>query len=511
MTTRAEQAAALINTRSLPVGLGWLQDKAAEAHAYDVLNPYPLFHFKEWKTEDRGPLPRCMPLAKSIIARGAKWLFGQPLQIHCAENPDLEEFLRKMWRKNKMGARLVAMARQGGCDGGIALKFSYDETARIPLSIQSLSLVDEVRLYYDPHNCADLLMARIQYSYFDAVAGKTMWYREEWTDDEEIHYFPLPQESLNTSLGSTRLYMSYNRTDPDTYEGWKISSRAANPFGVIPLTHIKNVETDDLYGAGDLWDLYRVLDRINLTYHLMDKSNQFDAESNPIFIDLDLDEDDIDKPLQPGQPIDAHSAEGEKQGKVEFPPTGNGLRPAMMEYAKDLKKQILAAASSVEVDQSEFSNKGNLTNAVLAQLYLPQIELTEEKRKSWGEDGLCEFLALVARGLQNVGVDLGVREDDEDSYDVTLAWPPYFQMSQDELTALTGRTQEQEIAGYITHERAIERVAQAEGIEDVTALIEELKTEPPPPAATPTAADASLQQTEQEIAGLKGAAGKSGV
>jgi hypothetical protein len=507
MTTKAEQAAALINTRSMPAGLGWLQARAYEARAYDALDPYPLFHFKDWMTEDRGPLPRCMPIAKSIVNRGAKWLFGKPLQLHVAENPELELFLRKMWRKNKMGARLVAMAREAALDGGIVLKFSYDETARIPLSIQSLSLVDEVRLYYDPHNCDELLMARIQYSYFDAVVGKTMWYREEWTAEEEIHYFLVPQENLNISRGAARVYMSFNRTDPDLYEGWEISSRTANPFGLIPLIHIKNIETDDLYGGGDLWDLYRVLDRVHLTYHLMDKSNQFDADTNPIFIDLDVDEDDIDKPVAPGQPLDLHSSEDGKQGKVEFAPTGNGLRPAMMEYAKDLKKQVLAAASSVEVDQAEFSNKGNLTNAVLAQLYLPQIEITNEKRKTWGDDGLCEFLALVARGLQTAGVDLGVDEDDEDTYEVRIQWPSFFELSQDELTALTGRTQEQEIAGYVTHERAIERIAQAEGIEDVTAMIEELKTEPRP-MASPTETDLAQGQAGQENAGS--AAGKNG-
>ena len=262
--TKAEMAAALINTRSLPAGLGWLQEQATEARAYDALNPYPAFHFRDWKSENRGPLPRCMPIAKSVINRGAKWLFGKPLQLHVAENTDLETFLRDMWRKNKMGARLVAMARAAALDGGVALKFSYDETARVPLSIQSLSLVDEVRLFYDPHNCDEMLMARIQYSYFDAVAGKTMWYREEWTAEEEIHYYPVADEALTISPGSARVYMSYSRTNPDTYEGWTISSQGANPFGLIPVAHIKNVETDDLYGTGDLWDLYRVLDRVHL-------------------------------------------------------------------------------------------------------------------------------------------------------------------------------------------------------------------------------------------------------
>jgi hypothetical protein len=148
-----------------------------------------------------------------------------------------------------------------------------------------------------------------------------------------------------------------------------------------------------------------VFDRVNLTYHLMDRSNQFDSERNPIFIDADIDEDDIDRPLQPGQPMQVSSSDDTptRAAKVEWPITGNALRPAMMEYARDLRKQILDAAGSVELDEAAVTNKGNLTRAVLEQLYDPQIRMTHEKRKSYGHDGLVPFLALVALGLQESG------------------------------------------------------------------------------------------------------------
>lgn len=511
MASKSQMAAALINTKTLPACLDQVRRRAYEARAYDILEPYPLFHFQDWKIEDRGPRPRCLPIAKSIVSRGARWLFGKPLQLHAPENPRLEEFVRAMWRKNRMSARLVAMARNGAIEGGIALKFAYDETAQVPLSIQALSLADECRLYYNPHDCNELLMARVQYSYLDAATGKLMWYREEWTAEQEVHYFPVPDEQFTLSRGITNVAMGYQRTNPDTYEGWRIDPAAsnANPFGLIPVTHIKNLETDDLFGAGDLWDLYRVLDRIHLTYHLMDRSNQFDAETNPIYIDLELDEHDIDKPLVPGQPIDAKSVEGERQGKVEFPPTGNALRPAMMEYARELTKQIRSAASSVEVDQSEFSNKGNLTSAVLEQLFQPLIEITIEKRKSYGDNGIVAFLQLVALGVQALGVDLGVNAKDEDSYDIQIQWPSFFDLSQDELTALTARTQEEVIAGFLTQERAVERIAQANGIQDVTALQEELAKQPrPSPTETDPNAQNAIDQTGKLISTIDREGGK---
>lgn len=494
--TPAEIAAALINTKSLPAGLGTIQAAAGEAQAYDKLNPYPTFHFRDWMSENRGPLPRCMPLCKSTVGRGARWLFGRPLQIKVPGNEALETFITQAWEANRMPSRLVPIARRGAVEGGVVLKFSYDAARTPALSIQSLSLVDQVRLYYHPHDCEQLLMARIQYPYFDAVAGKTMYYREEWTAQEFVRYVPVPAE----------LMKAVNRSiNPDAYEGWEIESQEPNPFKLIPVTHIKNLDADDVWGCGDLWDLFRVVDRINLTYHLMDKSNQFDSEPLAIFLDVDVDEDDIDKPLQPGQPMQVDSTEG-KQGKVQQLEASGSLRPAMMEYAKDLRKQVLAAASSVEIDQSEFSNKGNLTTAVLTQLFQPLIEITTEKRKTYGEFGLVLFLEAVAKGLAALKVEsLGVNLADEKTFDVHLQWPSFFELSQDELTALTGRTQEQEIAGYLPRDRAIERIALAEGIVDVDALKDELAAEPRP---TPTATDPAITNTSKEISTLRSEGGK---
>lgn len=494
MQTDEELAAALINARHLPHGLSQVIALSKQARAYQAMNPYPRFHFQQWMSEDRGPLPRCLPTAKSIVQRGAKWLFGKPVQISAPKSETLEARLRDAWLDNRMDSRLVAIARDGALDGGVALKFSYQEGAKPEIAIQSLSIVDECRLFFHPHDCDKLLMARVQYPYFDAASGETFWYREEWTAAEEIHYLRLAATTLGNS-------------DPDKYDGWVIDNEASqpNPFGVIPLMLIKNIETDDQWGAADLWHpaegdgLYRIVDRINLTFHLMDKSNQFDAETNPIYIDLDVDDQDIDKPLQPGQALELHSSNEEKQGKVEFPRGGNALRPAMMEYAKELRKQVLEAASSVSVDQAEFTNKGNLTSAVLEQLYQPQIEITNEKRKSYGQDGLAKFLSLITQGLENAGVDLGAGADAA-SAEVLIKFSPYFDLSEDEKAAKVARLQEEDIGGYLPHKRAIEEISQMEGRDDIEAIKAELTAQPAPSA---TENDPAIQTAQDAIRGLQ--------
>jgi hypothetical protein len=458
--TDAQFAASLIGTQNLPPGLSWVRERAREARAYQLLDPYPMFYFRDWKTEDRGPLPRCLPIARSIIRRGARWLFGDAPTIHCPGNATFETFTRNTWKANRLDSRMVAIAENAAIDGGAVLKFSYDSRDNCPLSVQSLSIVDEVRLYYHPHDCHKLLMARVQYPYFDAEDGKTFWYREEWTAEEEVHYKAVANEVLFGTRETAMLSGGQpllSQDIADVYDGWQIESRSANAFGVIPLLALKNIETDDIWGSGDLWDLYRVLDRIHLTYHLMDRSNQFDSEINPMFIDLSIDEQDIQRPIQPGQPLDlkSDSLENGRQGKVDFKPTGNNLRPAMMEYVKELKKQILEAASSSSVDQTEITNKGNLTTAVLTQLYWPQIVATKEKRKTFGQDGLVQFFALAAEGLTNAGlVDLGCEKSNPETYALDLQWQPFFTLTPQERSTSLSVIQQAQSSRYLTAEEA---------------------------------------------------------
>lgn len=469
-------AQAVVNTHFYPPGLMKLMQLCDEADAYHKLQPYPRFALASWKTEDRGPLPVCMPIAKEITRRSAKWLFGKPIQIKASGNPKLQERLRKAWTANGMQSRIVAAAERGGRHGGYFLKYSIDETADEPISIQTLSLMDEVRLFYHPHDRNRLLMARIQYRFYDAANGQYWWYREEWTDEQEIHY-----KSIHDDLfrGSPKL-------NPDTYDAWEIESQEPNIFGRIPGAHIRNLETDDIYGAADLWDLfnenkmYRVLDKINIAFWLMDVSNQYDAQINPIILDGDVEEQDLDKPLLPGQPWQIDTKPDSKYAaRVMFPTGQNQLRPAMMEYVKEIRRLLYAAASSVEFSPENITNKGALTQAVLALIFQPQIELTDEKRKCQGENGLEVFFENLARGAQQAGLELGVK-DDPDTWNVEIGWNRYFVLTEDEKTSTVARVRQEEQAGYMPHDRAIDMVAHIEDIDDTEALKQELAKEPPP-------------------------------
>lgn len=472
-------AGALIGTLHKPSGFRNAQSLAKEAYAYHVLTPYPIFAFQDWRTEEKGPLPRCLPLARSIVRKGAKWLFAKPLQIWVQQNAELQKFLRRAWQKNRMHTRMVVAAEKGGYEGGVVLKWSYDETNDPEVCFDLLSPIDNARLYFDPLDRDRILMARVQYPYFNEVEGQWFIYREEWTDELEVHYHPVRAREVRSTVGEVVRYVAFDTgEDPDVYGKWEISGQEANPFGVIPMHLIRNIETDNVYGAGDLWNLFRMIDRVNLTYHSMDRSNQLDSEPVQVFIDAMADKQDPDR-VEPSGAVSLKTddAEGQSPGRRAdvklLEPSGN-LREHIRNYALDVKKMIYDAVGYTEVSLEEITNKGNLTQAVLTQLYAPLIEATEEKRKTYGEDGICKFLEKCCVGLRNLGVSGLPEFSSDESFSVTLQWPHYFEHTEDEKLAEVQRISLEESCGYTTRSRAIRAVASMEGLEDVPDLVEEL-------------------------------------
>lgn len=495
---RVRLAAALIGVTREPAGFAALDLCAREAHSYHQLNPYPWWHFRDWKPEERGPYPRCMPFGRTAVLRSARWLFGKPLQIQVGggdTDSPLEEFLRDAWTRNSMRSRMRAAAEMAGQQGGVALKYSYDATrSQCPLRFQVLSTVDHCRLFYDPMDRDTLLMARVQFPYFDAVVGKWFFYREEWTAQTEVHYLPVEAQFVERVIQGIKwppiAVVAATNEKPDVSKEWREDYRQPNPFGVIPLQAIHNLDAGGEYGIGDLWDLYRTWDRANLTYHLLDKGNQFDTEPNLVFVDLAAEQQDLDRPLAPGQPISLKSDDGytgeKRQGQVVMLEPRRAGAAVQMDYIKDVRRQMLLAAGNIEITPEDVTNKGNLTTAVLTQLYQPLIELTDEKRVTYGENGVQIFLELCAVGLKNLSDGAGSGRIKEvagvdamrpETYDVQLQWPPYFQLQQDELAALVARQAQEVAEAFTTRDRATRAVAVAEGVDDIDALLTEVAVE----------------------------------
>lgn len=470
----SEMAAVLVNTPAIPPESMVWRKLAAEAQAYHMGVPYPAFAFHNWRTEQRGVVPIVQPFVKGIPRTSAKWLFGKPIELICEDSEDWQEFMRSCWQSNRMPTRMVAEAETAAVTGACGLKFDYDESRPdCPVRISTLKPW-HYTCFRHPHDAYIVLMVRIQYPIWNPEEQRTEVYREEWTADEFIQYEPQTTAGLGVYD-----WMSPAKpwAGPLAYEtkDWTIKKREPNKFGVIPFVDIWNIDRGTGYGHGDLFGFYRAVDRVNLARYLEDLHNQKNVDPKVAFIDLTEADDEQEHVTVPGEPVLLQSSSTEKQGKIEQMHPQSEIRAHLRTYAIDIKRELYHAVGSVEVNEEEVTNKGNLTAAVLMQLYHSLILSTEEKRKCGGEDGVCKFFETMAEGLANFGAKeaAGVSDD----CDVTISWPDYFDLTDEDKFNRVNRYQMSVSGGFMPKSVAVRKVAQMEGIQDIEEYEDQVEIE----------------------------------
>lgn len=460
----------LIGTKYNPPGFDSTRIASRVAKAYHKLMPYPNFSpmTKDWKTEERGPLPRCMALPRNLVKDGAKWLFGKPITFRCPDAKSMNDTINETWTNNNMNARSKAMAVIGALSGGVALKWSYDEDDG-GAKIHVIDPAEYTRFYWDPDDILKLLMVRVQYPRYDATTGKTSWIREDWTDEYEQQYEPLESKMPGGFDGALSLADMIDASDQ-----WKKKAKKPNQFGVIPFWYIKNIETGAEIGEGDLWSVYHLIDLVNFNRDLELKNNQKALDPDSYLIDLTAPTGDAPGSGSPMREIPLESKNGTEgpQGKVQMVQPDPALRPHLRQYIEDIKTEILNSVGGVDIDEEKVTNKGALTSAVMSQLYAPLISATDEKRTTYGEDGLCVFFERMSGGLATCGA-----KDWQEVEDVQIHWSPYFSPTPEEQienaqyqTALLG-------ANLTTHERAVRAIASEDGVIDVDKLVQAVTAE----------------------------------
>ena len=466
----------MINTQSPPTGgYGHIRE-AAQSSDYKNGIPYPSWAFgpAQWPVE-RGPIPTALPFAKTIINEGADFVFqGGPPTFSVSDNPNADDFLADVIKANHLNSRYNAIARLNGNVGTVAAKFSYDSDAKgAKVRISFLSCPEECRVWMDPHDQQAILMARIQYPY-RAAGGHWFYHREEWTADHWVTYNPKTAGDASvTSVASLPGY-SLNYGDGDD---WEIDRIQENPFGLIPIHLLKNVAVEGSpLGVGDCWEAFRLMDRIALTLHGEDRSNQQHSSPVQVFVNADLKNSGE---VLPNEPLDIknQNPEGPAADFKLVEPTG-----AAREYSfRSIEKweDLLYKACGLSLlDPATLSNKGNMTRLALMTAYSRTVATSDLKRTNYGEAGLCLFFRSLLVGMSRTGAFAALSGLDE-MVDVQCEWPDYFAATDADLSDLTDRTVSQVNANLLPTSRAVTRLATAEGIDasEHETLLKELDDE----------------------------------
>lgn len=441
--------------------------QARRARAYHGLNPYPEYSFKDWKTEERGPHPRCRPFVQHIVKKSAVWLYGKGLRFAC-DNEPLAERINEIWDANRMNQKCLMAGRMAGQIGSYALKFSYNAKADVPVKITVLDSIEQLRFWFDPHDSEKLVMARLQYPY--QKDGEWFVHREDFTDEKHTIYQPLKVP------GTQSQHTPRTATDYADNGDWKIETEKANPFKVIPICLVKNRDEGDLYGVGDLWELWPAVDQANFTFDLANKHNQANVWPFYVYKNAKRPADDAGTPGQPNAIDVIEDIDEYRKAAVEKFDPDAAIRPHLKDFADELVREVYDAAGVVRVRADEITNKGNLTQSVLMQIYRPLIELTDEKRECAGESGICKFLELMCTGLANCGVKGFAK-----GVDIKPIWPNYFDLIDDDLRGLVDRQVLMVSNGFTTQERAVRKIAEADKVEDIDSLVDETEELGPAP------------------------------
>lgn len=453
---------------------------SAESWDYYHNRPYPTWAFtaRQWPPE-KGPIPTALPYAQILITEGAEFVFrnGAPqFSVPPEQGEGLDPadaFLKQVIRQNCLAEQWVSLAEDCANQGAIAAKFSVDlDNADRPVRISFLDIPQECRVWFDPHDCERLLMARIQYPYRDLRTGDWYYYREEWTPDLYATYKPKlagPREC--SGPGALPGYT----THLGDVDGWELDQLVDNPFGLVPVTVIRNKRAKgNPLGVGDCWNAFRLIDRIALTLHGEDRANQLHSEPNLVVTNGEV---DIEGPRLPGETLNIRNSD------MQSPPAdAKLLEPtgSAREYSHrsiDRWEALLYKRVGLSlVDPEAVSNKGNMTALAFAMTYARTIASSDRKRELWGESGMARFFRSMLLGLSRMGGVPEVRAVD-DRTAVSCEWPQYFERTDDDRKNLTDRTVVQVSAGFLTEDRGAERIALSEGIPpaEIPDLLKELQ------------------------------------
>ena len=438
-----------------------------EGTAYDSEYGTQFAHpFVEWDETEKGRRPAVQPLPKRIVEIGAQFLFGLPPHFQCSTD-DLQTFLDDVLQMNRMHEKWLPEARAAAVEGGTVLKFAWTPTnAKRPVSIQTYS-PHEVTFQRDEMDADLVLSATINLKFFSPQDDCWYLYREYWDTERLIIYKKLKTEQDGDAGAIGRGFVNGN---------WPIDRQERNPFGLVPLTLIRNqVRKHDPCGYGDYWDsnVYHLFDDYNLFCWLERHSNQIDG--NPILAVLN--DQTFDGGYAPGDVLKL-TGEG-VDAKFLIP--GNNIREWIDKSKADTAKQIYNAVGYDDVDPATITNKGNLTRAVWEMVYAKTIKSTAEKQALWGEGGLCVFfenllegLALLPDARSKYPALKAIKPADATSFDVQAQWPDLFDITPEERTAVLSDLNVSVASGYLTVDRAVAEAAKVWHIQDVTELLEEL-------------------------------------
>jgi len=298
--------------------------------------------------------------ARVIVDKGVTYLFGKEPAFDLDESTErspAEQWLDECWRVNKKMLLLQKVATNGGVCGHAFIKVQLPTVAKGYPRLINIS-PEYVTVVTDPDDMSIIWRYRVQYPAV-GLRGESLVIRQVIERNESGRWTVLDQVSVNDGQWQTRQQMIW-------------------PYDWPPMIDTQNLPSaNEYYGRADIEpDVLGINAAVNfvvsnwqriIRYHAHPKSIIKGATAAEVRADVDA------TLVLPNPQADAFNLEmtSDLSGAIEL---YNRLREALHETAR-----------IPEVATGKVDNIGQLSGLALQILYGPLVELTEQKRLTYGD------------------------------------------------------------------------------------------------------------------------------
>lgn len=372
-------------------------------------------------------------------------IFGDPTLFQ-TEDTSMQGALDDILSASDFETERLVLTRTGAVTGDVYVRVHIDpDTRDVSVVVHS---PDIARVVPNPHNKRDIKFGVVSYNYQDYQGSKS-----EQHNRTDVY---LPDE--------TRSYLDFEAHDFDSGAGGKGSVKV-NPLGVVPIIHIKNLDTGRNFGQPTFHHVLPTLDAVNEVFSFL--SNIVEMNSDPIIIAEGIQQNDLTKG-------DGRNSSSAPIWYIPIPTEGGGKAhvymlewkgnlPEVMSMLKDIKDHIVDVLPEMHVSkmQQQGAYSGQALNAMMFAFVrkIMRMRLIYTKGVS---DALSMALAAkdVLRGRRYNPLDK--------KYRIKVSLPPVLPVDED---TLLNRVMTKLDSGLIGPERALIEIGYAR--DEVKAILAE--------------------------------------
>lgn len=317
-----------------------------------------------------------------VVDKGTSFLMGKPLRFEVSDQTAIEEWLKGIWKQNKMQTHMIKAQRTNGTKGDVFLKPFFDaEEKKIVIRVLRPDIVFP---NYSDEDYEEMESCEIKFEKYRD--GESYMFMQVWTL-EDIKEYEAPVDGTD----------------------WELLRAIPNKYKIMPI-HVRNKVLDKPFGESDLEDMIPL-----------------QKAFNKILTDImKISEDQAFKHLW------ATGVRQGEEGKLEHGPG------KLWTFASPDAKVGDVAPTSIEqlinflkFLADEIAHKGrvpefkmttmikDISGVALRMMYADMIQRTEERVTIWRDCLERLFIYLVRIGIKEKKIK-GVTTVDEEGLDIKI-------------------------------------------------------------------------------------------